>query len=514
MGPTALNRLINPLWDSSGSHSILQFDITPMPPTVGLDGGTIVTAPSGEVTVPNIPTASPTIGDSMLREMVLNTNFFLEIMGQTAAYLFKAGKPLIADGGGTTLGPLVTNSYTMVRVVYDTAGCGTGIGSPGYSVVGATGTLIDSPPDVYLFHELVHAYHHMKGDFDLTKPELQAVAGYPGENDYRAARTPVLPARTTGPKVHDGFANCRIPAAPTPPMTPAPAPGTGGCFPASAAVLTPQGSCPIGMIEAGSFVLSYDSKRARLRQRVVSRKLTHAPERVWRISLQGTAAIDTTVEHSFLTKRGWVRTKKLKAGDEIVTAPAAGGKKTLRVACTADTGHVEPVYNLRTVGEHNFIVDGGVAHNFSSFRGLRQLWHRLFVDPFVAVAGGVPQQAYGNFGDPNEGNEPFDPNSWYYTVTITNDPANPSPVDFKLFFQRKNVTGLEFREINGVAVGSRAVFALCSCDQFVSYAFGVFVGDEMVGSAPGDLENDPPIDSTTKADGQPCADSWIATAGP
>jgi hypothetical protein len=46
------------------------------------------------------------------------------------------------------------------------------------------------------------------------------------------------------------------------------------------------------------------------------------------------------------------------------------------------TEPAEPVYNIHTTGEHNFIADGVVAHNFTEFRRLRTLFHRLFIDPW------------------------------------------------------------------------------------------------------------------------------------
>jgi hypothetical protein len=41
---------------------------------------------------------------------------------------------------------------------------------------------------------------------------------------------------------------------------------------------------------------------------------------------------------------------------------------------------LEAVYNLHTEKEHNFIVNGIVAHNVAWFYRLRSAFHRLFVD--------------------------------------------------------------------------------------------------------------------------------------
>ncbi len=44
------------------------------------------------------------------------------------------------------------------------------------------------------------------------------------------------------------------------------------------------------------------------------------------------------------------------------------------------TNTYEPVFNLYTEGEHTFIADGSVVHNFSYFRTLRTVFHQLFID--------------------------------------------------------------------------------------------------------------------------------------
>jgi hypothetical protein len=45
-----------------------------------------------------------------------------------------------------------------------------------------------------------------------------------------------------------------------------------------------------------------------------------------------------------------------------------------------------PVYNLYTAGEHTFVVEGIVVHNFSHLRVLRTWMHRLLVEPWATDA--------------------------------------------------------------------------------------------------------------------------------
>ena len=495
-----------------GPSADVMFDLVPKTAT-DLQGNQIIEAPTGEVTFADVgPFGSLPVGYSVVRQLVQNEDFLLEIRGETSsAFVYKPSDPsktLWSEGGAVTLGPMVTANYTMVQIVYDIAACN----GKGYGVIGqSTGKEIDSPPDVYLFHELVHAFHHMKKDFGAN-PELQVVADHPGENDYRAMRKPALPLRTTGPHVHDGLAHCPAPSPPPPPPMPAPAPASSGsCFPARTPVLTKRGYQPIQSVEVGFTVVSYDAKRNQTGERLVSKKIVHASGRIWRIVTSGSGGIETTANQTFLTRRGWLRAKNLREGDEILTG-LGNTAVPVRVLAFVDTGRDEPVYHLHTVGEHNFIAHGCVAHNFTYFRAVRTLWHRVFVDPFL-TAPPEPRRIHANFGGPNEGNTQPDASSWFYTVTFTNNTdviGPPTPFDLAMFFKSKDVTnGVQFQAIQNVLPGSTQVFALSSCDQLISYAFGVFVGDEMVASVPPDLENDPPIAAGSPDDTSAYEDSYI-----
>jgi hypothetical protein len=81
--------------------------------------------------------------------------------------------------------------------------------------------------------------------------------------------------------------------------------------------------------------------------------------------------------HTFLTPHGWVSAYQLLPGQELMTMDAAGSARVLSVR---PTGRGEQVHSLYTTGDHNYVVQGCVAHNFKAFRTLRMWWHRLFVD--------------------------------------------------------------------------------------------------------------------------------------
>jgi hypothetical protein len=57
------------------------------------------------------------------------------------------------------------------------------------------------------------------------------------------------------------------------------------------------------------------------------------------------------------------------------------------VAAVVPTLKVEPVYNLYTEGEHNFVVEGVPVHNFTHFPALRTLLHRALFDRLGASTG-------------------------------------------------------------------------------------------------------------------------------
>lgn len=130
----------------------------------------------------------------------------------------------------------------------------------------------------------------------------------------------------------------------------------------------------IDSIERGDTVLSFCRGSSELVERRVIKKLEHSPTTIWKLSVSGKGKpIGTTAHHSFLTKNGWCRTKTLKPGDLLVTENG----NLAEVLLVSSTQQKEPVYNLLTENEHNFVVGGAVVHNFTWCRQLRVLWYRL-----------------------------------------------------------------------------------------------------------------------------------------
>jgi hypothetical protein len=156
-----------------------------------------------------------------------------------------------------------------------------------------------------------------------------------------------------------------------------------GCFPASALVETPSGKVPIGNLKKYDLVLSI--KDGVLVPRRITHKLAYRAAPVIRVAFcDGGESLTATATHSFLTPTGWRRLDKLMRGDIIIRASAAGSIKAGYIREIGVTDSVEPVFNLYTEREHNFIANGCVAHNFTHLRQLRTFLHNIFFDDVPA----------------------------------------------------------------------------------------------------------------------------------
>lgn len=163
------------------------------------------------------------------------------------------------------------------------------------------------------------------------------------------------------------------------------------CFPHTALIDTPQGKVKIGDLTVGQMVWSFQGGN-RVKS-VITKKLVHDNAKISAIEFgNNETQVRCTVNHSFLTNRGYLALSKIVVGDSIVHVDAGGVKSLQRVTGITDTKTWEPVFNLYTQGEHNFIVDGYVAHNFTRFRAIRTIFHRLFLDGHIEAVGQVALQ--------------------------------------------------------------------------------------------------------------------------
>lgn len=152
----------------------------------------------------------------------------------------------------------------------------------------------------------------------------------------------------------------------------------GSCFPADAKVSTPYGPICISQVEVGDIVHSYKPKTRTVMRRKVTRVLRHDPETVYKI-IAGSLSLRVSGYHTLLTTQGWKTVSDLCPDDKLIHL--SHGRVIEAGISWISPQPPEAVYNLFTELEHNFIVDGFVAHNFTFLRRLRTMWYRLFKDP-------------------------------------------------------------------------------------------------------------------------------------
>jgi hypothetical protein len=155
------------------------------------------------------------------------------------------------------------------------------------------------------------------------------------------------------------------------------------CFPASTLIHTPIGLRKISTINVGEYVTSFAQGRATPCVSTVTRRLEHAKAPIWEIGTScRSTPIRCTAIHAYLTSRGWIQARQLRIGDELIGI-LDYGKVPCKVTTISESTSFELVYNLHTAGDHTFVADGFIVHNFSHFRVVRTLWHQLFIDPWV-----------------------------------------------------------------------------------------------------------------------------------
>jgi hypothetical protein len=219
------------------------------------------------------------------------------------------------------------------------------------------GGTIPTDTALCLYHELSRCFQYIVNGVPLSS-EMQATTD---ENDMRDMQG--APHRdVNNPGFGCGVAVPGVGVGPTPP-----------CFVGTTPILTPEGWRPIAELRAGDRIISYHKSTGTTRIRHVKQQRCFEPARIWELHLAGRAEpIGTTRIHSFLTNRGWKQTKQLKSGDILVTS----GKEDALVTSVVETSRREPVYSLITDGEHTYIAQGCVVHNFTYLRHLRIWWHR------------------------------------------------------------------------------------------------------------------------------------------
>ena len=114
--------------------------------------------------------------------------------------------------------------------------------------------------------------------------------------------------------------------------------------------------------------------------RPVTRKWVHGYHKITRVRMSNGKVLRSTANHTVLTSQGWRTVEALRVGDVLGQRDSMGVVDRIELE-----DEPVPVYNLYTAGEHTFIVDGVVVHNFTVLRVLRTCLHRLVFDPLATI---------------------------------------------------------------------------------------------------------------------------------
>jgi hypothetical protein len=163
----------------------------------------------------------------------------------------------------------------------------------------------------------------------------------------------------------------------------------GSCFPKSAGVLTVCGYKSIADIAPGDLVLSWSA--GSLYQKPVTKVVRHAPAQIYDVKFLSGRILRVTRTHTMLASTGWRVAHRLRHGDSLMSV---GGPPEI-ISSIKPNPKPEVVFNLVTADEHNFIVDGLIAHNFTFLRRTRVGLHRLMIDWRWKQKNLSPQQRSG-----------------------------------------------------------------------------------------------------------------------
>jgi intein/homing endonuclease len=149
------------------------------------------------------------------------------------------------------------------------------------------------------------------------------------------------------------------------------------CFAEGSMVLTCAGEREIETVQPGDQIWSLDCNRQILVRERVIKTLEYSSGKVLRFVCEGSREFRVTAYHSILTRSGWRKAGKLRVGDMVRFRSNAGKFIWCAVEAPAEPFGEQKVFNLITSGQHNYIVNGTVAHNFTFLRLLRVAFYRF-----------------------------------------------------------------------------------------------------------------------------------------
>lgn len=146
-----------------------------------------------------------------------------------------------------------------------------------------------------------------------------------------------------------------------------------GCFHGDTLIQTPHGARPIKEVKIGTMIMSWNAASAQLVERPVTAVKVHKSADIIAVELEDGNLLKVTPNHTVLSSKGWRRIGKLRPGDDIICS----SDKRVTIKTMTQVADKAEVYNIITKGEHNFVADGVVAHNFTILRRTRTALHRL-----------------------------------------------------------------------------------------------------------------------------------------
>jgi hypothetical protein len=147
----------------------------------------------------------------------------------------------------------------------------------------------------------------------------------------------------------------------------------GGCFPSTTLIATSAGAVSIGKLKVGESVKTLNTQTNAFEDQKIIKIVSHPPAQLVKIIFSNAEPFVVTLDHAVYTQRGQIKVSDLVAGDKI----QSDNSKIFIVNSIQKTGRIEPVFNLITSGNFNFVADGLVVHNFSYFVTLRQFFWSL-----------------------------------------------------------------------------------------------------------------------------------------
>ena len=172
------------------------------------------------------------------------------------------------------------------------------------------------------------------------------------------------------------------------------------CYPEGTPVLTPAGWQTIEKIRTGDFVLSYDYENGVVQRTVTRVSKCTGTHIIYNLELVGfNYCIRVTGSHTVFTAEGWRRVSKIEPGHDLVIIEPNGIARLAKIINVTHASECGDIYNLITNGEHNFIANRVLSHNFTWLRRTRTLTNRLILDP---VRLGIIKVRANRHSNPND----------------------------------------------------------------------------------------------------------------